>query len=318
MTIPRYDEIMRYALDLLKDGSERRPKQLERQLADHFKLTEEELSQMYASGNGPVFLDRISWSLSYLNMAGLVTRPKRGHYKISQQGLELLSKPEEVKQYVQQKVRERELRRKQEELTTKEEELTESIAPEVSDLTPQEKLYESYEKIRQSSYEDILDAILSKTAREFEQLVVKLLERMGYGGEVARPGEVTPASHDGGIDGVIKEDVLGLGRIHIQAKRYSRNKTVGREEIQRFVGALAVAQSNKGVFITTSSYSRGAREYAASLHGSTMLVLIDGQQLAKYMYDYNLGMQPEQTIEIKKMDSDFWDSMQDSEELQTE
>ncbi|GAG34903.1 unnamed protein product, partial [marine sediment metagenome] len=119
-------------------------------------------------------------------------------------------------------------------------------------------------------------------------------------------------SNDEGIDGVIKEDVLGLGRIHIQAKRYDRNNTVGREEIQKFVGALAVAQSNKGVFITTSSYSKGAIEYADSLHGSTTLVLIDGQGLAKYIYDYNLGMQTEQTIEIKKMDSDFWDSMQDA------
>ena len=226
----------------------------------------------------------------------------------------MLARPERVKKYVQLKIKERELKKKKAELTSQEEELTETIASETSDLTPQERLYESYERIRQSSYEDILDAILSKSAREFEHLVVKLLERMGYGGEVERPGEVTPASNDGGIDGVIKEDVLGLGRIHIQAKRYAKSNTVGREEIQKFVGALAVAQSNKGVFITTSSYTGGAIEYAASLHGSTTLVLIDGQQLAKYMYDYDLGMQPEQTIEIKKMDNDFWDAMQDSEE----
>jgi len=141
---------------------------------------------------------------------------------------------------------------------------------------------------------------------------VLLLERMGYGGQVKDAGEVTQASNDGGIDGVIKEDVLGLGRIHIQAKRYDRNNTVGREEIQKFVGALAVAQSNKGIFITTSNYSKGAVEYASSLHGSTTLVLIDGFQLARYIYDYNLGMQTEQTIEIKKMDSDFWDTMQDA------
>ena len=136
---------------------------------------------------------------------------------------------------------------------------------------------------------------------------------MGYGGEVKNSGVVTQYTNDGGIDGVIKEDVLGLGRIHIQAKRYNRSNTVGREEIQKFVGALAVAQSNKGVFITTSAYSKSAIEYAASLHGSTTLVLIDGQKLAQYIYDYSLGMQTEQVIEIKKMDSDFWDSMQDSE-----
>lgn len=134
---------------------------------------------------------------------------------------------------------------------------------------------------------------------------------MGYGGEVKAAAVVTSYSGDKGIDGIIKEDVLGLGRIHIQAKRYAQNNTVGREEIQKFVGALAVAQSNKGVFITTSSYSKGALEYAESLNRSTTLVLIDGFQLAEYIYDYGLGMQVEQTIEIKKLDSDFWDSMED-------
>ena len=114
---------------------------------------------------------------------------------------------------------------------------------------------------------------------------------MGYGGEVKNAGKVTQYTNDGGIDGVIKEDVLGLGRIHIQAKRYNRNNTVSREEIQKFVSALAVAQSNKGVFITTSTYSQCAIAYAASLHGTTTLVLIDGLKLAQYIYDYGLGMQ---------------------------
>ena len=139
-----------------------------------------------------------------------------------------------------------------------------------------------------------------------------LLQAMGYGGQVKDAGEVTQYANDDGIDGVIKDDVLGLGRVHIQAKRYARDNTVGREEVQKFVGALAVAQSKKGVFITTSRHSPGAIEYADSLHGSTTVVLIDGEQLAAYIYDYGLGMQVEQTIEIKKLDSDFWDKMQDA------
>lgn len=178
------------------------------------------------------------------------------------------------------------------------------------DQTPQEMLDGANQSIRQSAYDQILDTILSKTPTEFENLVVKLLERMGYGGQVKNAGTVTQASNDGGIDGIIKEDVLGLGKIHIQAKRYARNNTVGREEVQKFVGALAVAQSNKGVVITTSCYSKGAVEYAQSLNGSTNLVLINGEQLAKYIYDYSLGMQTKQQIEIKEMDSDFWDGMQ--------
>lgn len=135
---------------------------------------------------------------------------------------------------------------------------------------------------------------------------------MGYGGQVKNAGEVTQASNDGGIDGIIKEDLLGLGRIHIQAKRYSIGNTIGRDEIQKFVGALAVAQSNKGIFITTSSYSKGAQDYANNLNGTTALVLIDGQQLAQYIYDFNLGMQVEKVIEIKKLDSEYWDLMEEA------
>jgi restriction system protein len=142
---------------------------------------------------------------------------------------------------------------------------------------------------------------------------VKLLDKMGYGGVVKDSGQVTQLSNDGGIDGIIKEDVLGLGRIHIQAKRYKRENVIGREDIQKFVGALAVAQSNKGVFITTSSYSKSAIEYASSLNGSTNVVLIDGSKLAEFIYEYGLGMQTEQEVIIKRMDSDFWDKMLDDE-----
>lgn len=305
MTIPKHDEIWKYALELLSDGNERRPREFESPLAIKFNLTEEELGQMYASGNGPVFFDRICWALSYLSMAELVVKPKRGIYKINEKGLELLATPEKIEKYINTKLDERDERKRKEKASV-------VITGVASELTPQERLEVSYENIRQTAYEDILDTILNKSPRDFEHLVVQLLERMGYGGEVTGSGEVTQASNDGGIDGVIKEDVLGLGRIHIQAKRYDRSNTVGREEIQKFVGALAVAQSNKGVFITTSSYSGGATEYANSLHGSTTLVLIDGQGLAKFIYDYSLGMQTEQVIEIKKMDSDYWDSMQDA------
>lgn len=141
--------------------------------------------------------------------------------------------------------------------------------------------------------------------------MVLLLQCMGYGGEVKDAAEVTKYSNDKGIDGIVKEDVFGLGRIHIPAKRYAKHNSIGRDEIQKFVGALAVAKSNKGVFITTSSYTKGAVEYADSLNGTTALVLIDGRGLAEYIYEYDLGMQVEQTVVIKKLDSDFWDSMVD-------
>lgn len=132
---------------------------------------------------------------------------------------------------------------------------------------------------------------------------------MGYGGEIKQADVVTSYTNDGGIDGVIKEDVLGFGRIHIQAKRYAQGNSVGRQEIQSFVGALAVAQSNKGVFITTSSFSKGAVQYAEGLNGTTTLILIDGEKLAEYLYEYGVGVQVEHTVQIKKLDSEFWDSM---------
>jgi restriction system protein len=160
-------------------------------------------------------------------------------------------------------------------------------------------------------YSEILDTILRKTPRDFEIIVIELLQKMGYGGQILNSGRTTNYSNDGGIDGVIKEDILGLGVIHIQAKRYARNNSVGREEVQKFVGALAVAQSNKGIFITTSHYSKGAKEYASSLNGTTNLVLIDGIDLAKFVYDFGLGMQIESTIHIKRIDSEFWDKYKD-------
>lgn len=308
--IPRHDEIRFPALELLVDGAPRRPRDIEQPLAEHFGLTEEEIGRLYESGNGPMFFDRIGWALSYMSMAGLLDKPKRGIYQINDTGRRLLAAPDKLDEFIRERIE----ARRQEQNAAQAESLTEgdgATDDEASELTPQERLYQSYENIRQSVFEEILDTILSKSPRAFEDLVVKVLQRMGYGGQVKDSGKVTQYTNDGGIDGVIREDILGLGRIHIQAKRYARTKTVGREEIQRFVGALAVAQSNKGVFITTSSYSPGAREYAGSLHGSTQLVLVDGQQLAEFIYDYGLGMQVEQTIEIKRLDGDFWDAMQD-------
>lgn len=303
MTIPKHDDIRVPALKLLTEHNSLKLNEFEVPLARQFALSDDELSQEYESGNGKIFYDRISWALSYMNMAGLVQKPKRGTYQISDVGKEKLKTPESINAFIEAQIKQREPVKR---------EKTPSIKIINADLTPQEELYDSFSKIQLSVYNEIIDVILDKSPREFEKLVVILLQKMGYGGEVKSAGEVTQYSNDKGIDGIIKEDVLGLGRIHIQAKRYARENTVGREEVQKFVGALAVAQSNKGVFITTSSYSKGAIEYAENLNGTTTLVLIDGNQLAEYIYQHSLGMQTEQTIEIKKLDIDFWDSIEDA------
>lgn len=310
MAIPKYDELMPPVLAYIAARDQVAWRTIEGPMADEFGLTAEEVANEYESGNGAVFLDRISWALSHLNMAGLTERPKRGVYQVTPAGRAMLKQPGEIRAYVKERGMERTAERK----AAKEKDKTvEASDVENDQATPHESLISAYEEIRSSMFDEILDTILRKTPTEFEKLVVKLLDQMGYGGQVKDAGQVTQASNDGGIDGIIKEDVLGLGRIHIQAKRYAKDNTVGREEVQKFVGALAVAQSNKGVFITTSRYSNGAIEYAENLNGATNVVLIDGVQLAEYIYDFGLGMQSEQVVEIKKMDIDFWDGMQDQQ-----
>ncbi len=307
MAIPKHDDIRIPAMELLKKVDNLKLKDFVEPLAKYFKLTDDEISEKYVSGNAHIFYDRISWALSYLNMAGLLDKPKRGIYSINQKGIDLLRTPEKINTYINQALEKREPNKHKK--TTPKEGL--SLEQDTSDLTPQEKLYSSFNNIKKTIYSEILNTILSKSPIEFEKLVVMLLQKMGYGGEIKNSDLVTQASNDGGIDGIIKEDVLGLGRIHIQAKRYKLDTGIGREEIQKFVGALAVAQSNKGVFITTSYYTKGAVGYVENLNGSTTIVLIDGAKLAEYIYNFDLGMQVEQTIEIKKLDADFWDTMKD-------
>jgi restriction system protein len=313
MSIPTHDEIRVPALKLLKENGILKLKDFEAPLAKEFNLTHDELVKMYDSGNGPVFYDRISWALSYLNMAGLTKKPKRAYYEITEDGIKVLSAPEKVNDYISEKVQQR--NQEKSNISSVHTDSITNMNDSSDDMTPSETIEISFEKIKSKIYNDILDTIISKTPREFEKLVVALLQKMGYGGEIQNSGEVTQYSNDNGIDGIIKEDVLGFGRIYIQAKRYQRDNKIGREDLNKFVGALAVAQSNKGVFITTSSFNKNAIEYASKLNNNTTLVLIDGEQLAKYIYDYSLGMQTEQIIEIKKLDSDFWDIMEDDKDL---
>ncbi len=306
MPIPKHDDIRVPALQLLSEKGLLKLKDFVELLGIHFNLTEEELSEMYPSGNGHIFYDRVSWALSYLNMSDLVEKPKRGSYQINNEGLKLLKTPDKVNDYISDKLSQREAPKHQKKAVVSSDSETMT-----SDFTPAEKLYASFEKIKKTRKEEILNAILSKTPYEFESIVVKLLQKMGYGGEIKDSGLVTKASNDGGIDGVIKEDVLGLGRIHIQAKRYALNNSINRDEIQKFAGALLGAPMSKGVFITTSYFSDGALTYVKNLNTAATIILIDGDQLAEYMYEYGLGMQVVQTIELKKLDTDFWDAMKD-------
>ena len=305
MELPKYNEIIIPALELLNSNSEIQLKDFEQPLAKHFQLAQEDIDREYDSGNGRIFYDRICWAISYLNMAGLIQKTRRGVYAINDIGRTQLKNSSTVLLFIQEQISKREASR------VKKTTPTNATDFPNNNQTPEESLYEAIDGIKATVYGEILDTILNKSPREFEKLVVALLQKMGYGDEVHNSGMVTQYSNDKGIDGIIKEDVLGFGRIHIQAKRYDYTNTVGREEIQKFVGALAVAQSNKGIFITTSSFTKGAIEYVNNLNTSATVVLMDGKQLAEHIYNYGLGMHTEKVIEIKKLDGEFWDAMTD-------
>jgi len=304
--IPQFDEIRIQALKELSTGAIMRAKELRIPLAKHFGLTEEEMNAWYPSGNGEIFLDRISWALSYLFIAGLVEKPQRGDYKISEKGLSMLSSctEKQMNEFIKATVNAKTPKK-----NSKNKSIASSHVENDDERTPEEELGDSYDRIKQNVQSQILTTILSKQPREFERLVVKLLQAMGYGGEVKNSGIVTKVSNDGGIDGIIKEDILGFNHISIQAKRYALDKNVGRNEVQSFVGAVAGTPSKKGVFITTSDYTKGAMDYVESLNGSPTIILINGQQLTEYIYDYGLGLQTEKVLKVMKMDMDYWDAM---------
>lgn len=308
--IPQFEKIRIQALKILSTGAVMRAKDLRVPLGEYFHLTEEEMNAWYPSGNGEIFLDRIQWALSYLFIAGLVEKPKRGDYKISTKGLEMLQScsSEEINAFIKATVNAKTLKKTSQ---IKGETNVHSEGTCNDDFTPQESLDDSYNNIKQSIQSEILTTILSKKPQEFERLVVKLLQAMGYGGEIKDSGIVTKLSNDGGIDGIIKEDILGFNHISIQAKRYMLDNNVSRKEVQSFVGAVAGTPSKKGVFITTSDFTKGAIEYVDSLNGSPTIILINGHQLTEYIYDFGLGLQTEKIFKVLKMDMDYWDSMDD-------
>jgi len=309
--IPQFKEIQIQALKELGKGAIMRAKDLRESLAEHFQLTEDEKNALYPSGNGELFLGRIVWSLSYLFIAGLVEKPQKGDYKINERGLSMLSSctDEQINEFIRGEVNAK---------TSTKDSLGKNVNNTSSHMgnderTPEEEFADSYNRIKQNVQSQILTTILSKKPQEFERLVVKLLQAMGYGGEVKNSGVVTQLSNDGGIDGIIKEDILGFDHISIQAKRYALDHKVTRNEVQSFVGAVMGTSSKKGVFITTSDYAKSAIEYVENLHGSSTIILINGQQLTEYIYDYGLGLQTEKVFKVMKMDMDYWDTMDNAQ-----
>lgn len=300
--IPDYQTLMLPLLKLVANGNDCKFKDAVELLANNFNLTEEEKNELLPSGQAFLFPNRVGWARTYLKKAGLIDSPARGMIAITERGKSVLSENlseinvkylSKFPEFIQFK------------LLSKDQEIesSPSLNEESRKQTPEELLESGYQSIKSSLEQEILVKLKTVHPSRFEEIVVKLLVKMGYGGSIAEAGKATKYTNDEGIDGIIKEDKLGLDVIYIQAKRWEGN--VPRPEIQKFVGALAGQRAKKGVFITTSSFSKEAISYAAQM--DTKIVLIDGENLAQYMIDYNLGVSVQNIYEIKKIDSDYFE-----------
>jgi len=273
-------------------------------LGNHFQLAEEDRKRLLPSGRQEVFTNRLAWAKTHLRMAGLIEPTGRGVFKITPRGLELL-------QTARDRIDLRLLRKQPGYLEARDRKRDKpegdgEIAKADADQTPEELMEESFEALRASLGREILAKVKSSSPSFFERLVVELLVRMGYGGTRKDAGQAIGKSGDEGIDGIIKEDRLGLDTIYIQAKKW--DQTVGRPEIQKFAGALQGVRARKGIFITTSDFSKEAVEYASRIESK--IVLIDGEQLWNLMIDFGIGVSTTATYEVKRIDNDYF-----SEEL---
>ena len=299
MAIPDFQSVMLPLMRYCADGKEHAVSETTDALANQFKLTDEERKALLPSGVQEIFRNRVAWAKSHLKMAGLLANPKRGIYKITERGLETVRKnPPLINLKFLYQFPEYVAFRK----THRERPESPDEAENGQAGTPEEALESAHEKIRDSLAAEILQKLKSCSPSFFERLVVEVIVKMGYGGTRQDAGKAIGKSGDGGIDGIIKEDKLGLDTIYIQAKRWEN--TVGRPEIQKFVGALTGQRAKKGLFISTSNFSSDAMDYVSRV--DTKIVLIDGETLAQLMIDHNVGVSTIATYELKKIDSDYF------------
>lgn len=297
MPIPNYQQFMLPVLKYCGDQKEHSMQETYEHIAKELGLTDADRKEMVPSGQQTVFENRVSWARTYLKKAELLVYPKRGTVRITDRGLDVLSqKPKEIsKQFLMQFPEFMDFQSKKD---TKPSE----VDDEVKEKTPLELLDIGYQQIRNNLISDILEQLKKVTPTRFEQIVVELVVKMGYGGSLKDAGQAIGKSGDGGIDGIIKEDRLGLDTIYIQAKRWEEN--ISRPELQKFFGALQMRHAKKGIFITTSNFSKEALDSIKFI--DTKVVLMDGDTLAQYMIEFNVGVSTVSSYEIKKIDTDYF------------
>ncbi len=302
MTIPDFQSLMLPLLKLTEDGEERSLSNTIDVLSQQFGLTDEERRELLPSGRQAKFDNRVSWAKTYLVKTMLLESTGRGLFRITERGRQVLSEnPERIDlRFLKRFPELAEFREGSKQETV--EDLTD-VPDEDSNLTPEEILESSYQKMKSDLAQELLQKIRDSSERFFERLVVDLLIAMGYGGSRKDAGQAVGRTGDNGIDGIIKEDKLGLDVVYIQAKHWKNN--VGRPELQAFAGSLEGFRARKGVFITTSDFASSAREYVGRIQKT--IVLINGKQLADLMIDHNVGVNHVATYSVKGIDNDYFD-----------
>ena len=300
--IPDFQSAMLPILSKMKDEKIYDSTMIRNIVVEHFGITEEEKQVKTPNGKQLLYYNRIAWSISYLRTGGLIESSERGKYKISELGKKVLNNPPEKITILFLK----ELNPDKNLFEREKKEKTEEEQIEFDDeKTPDELIEEGHKRINQELSKILLQNIENASPYKFEEIVVELLIKMGYGDSDFNNGEVTSKSGDEGIDGIIKEDKLGLDKIYVQAKRWKKETKIGRPEIQKFVGALDGQRAKKGIFITTASFSQEALNYANNTSNASV-ILIDGQKLADLMIEYEAGVTVKDTIKICKIDTDFF------------
>jgi restriction system protein len=297
MPIPDYQTIMLPLLRYLGDGDEHPMSGAIEAVSDEFDLAPEERLQLLPSGTSTIIGNRVAWARTYMKKAGLLESPKRGVIRITRRGSEVLkSKPSRIDvKFLDQYPEFIEFR------TIRHDDVPARELAAIT-ATPEEALEEAYDRLRRGLESELLQRVMGASPAFFERLVIDLLVKMGYGGSFRDAGQAIGKSGDGGIDGIIKEDRLGLDVIYIQAKRWEG--AVGRPEIQKFAGALQGHRARKGVFMTTSTFSKDAYEFVERI--DSKIVLIDGAKLTRFMVDSGVGVSLETSYEIQRVDSDYF------------
>jgi restriction system protein len=302
MGVPDYQALMQPVLAVLADGQPGATAEIRDGVARAVGLTQEDREALVPSGQKLLYNDRVAWAISYLKQAGALERPKRGVYRISDRGRDLLVRyPDRVDNSVLSQFEEFRafLDRSR---SPRQDAAPEAVQPEES-RTPEESLQSAFQRVRVAIEAELLEQVRAASPPFFERLVVELLVAMGYGGSLKDAGQAIGRSGDEGIDGIIKEDRLGLDRILIQAKRWTAN-SVGRPEVQSFAGSLEGARGRKGIFITTSTFTPDARAYVDRIE--KRIVLIDGEELVGLMYDHGIGVTTAASYHVKRVDSDYF------------